>query len=245
MHKIVLTDKVLEMLDGTGVMQGDESPEIKAEMDSLKKTARGVSGPISLPTLGWVLDTLEGLACSDEPGDAKAANAAIAKLDPIYRAAGGTTTTMGALMAQADKQAAGEPKEEKEEPPAGGWTHGELRGLPSEWRMRDDAHFLFGGKGGKASVEPSQSTLAGVRYTEGGRYEIWDVATGAVLLTGALQSLIWWAPAPLVGGGATDRDPVEIQDVSAVSYGRPVYHEHTGALVGYLSPDAFTPIGDV
>lgn len=243
MHKIVLTDKVLEMLEGTGVMQGDESPAMKAEMDSLKKTSRGASGLVSLPTLGWVLDTLEALGWSDEPGDAKAANAAIAKLDPIYRAAGGTTTTIGALkdLEAKEAMAAVEEPEHQEQSPAGGWTRGELRGLPQD----ADSRFLFGGKGGKHSVEPSQSTLAGVRYTEGGRYEIWDVATGAVLLTGALQSLIWWAPAPLVGGGATDRDPAEIRDVSAISYGRPVYHEHTGALVGYLSPDAFTPIGDV
>lgn len=255
MHKIALTSKVWDLLDGSGVMQGQESPEIRAEMVALKRNSKGVSGSVSLNTVGWLLGTLEALKDSPEQGDARAATAAIDKLNPIYEENGGTWTTVGELRAEeeATTQSAREPEhqnehqeqEHEEQSPAVGWTHGELRGLPLDVRDDSEARFMYGGKGGKRSVKPSQSTLAGVRYVGSGRYEVWDAATGAVLLTGALQSQVWWAPAPSVDGGATDRNRPEIQTVSHGGYGRPVFHARTGALVGYLAPDRFTHIGEL
>ncbi|MFD8886411.1 hypothetical protein ACFV0H_28405 [Streptomyces erythrochromogenes] len=256
MHKIELTSKVWYLLEGTGVMQGEESPEIKAEMDALKRNKRGVRGSVSLDTVGWMLDTLEAMGEGEDKAENQAIRAALAKLDAIYRNNGGTVTTLGELRqaeeasAVADAAQAPEPvdqeqEQDQEQEPEASWTHGELRALPSEWRMRDDAFFLFGGKGGNRSAEPSQSTLATVGYVGSGKYDIREASTGAVLHVGTLQSLIWWAPVPPVGGGATDCDPAEIQDVSSLGYGQPVYHEHTRVLVGYLRPGAFTPIRDI
>ncbi|WP_030386537.1 hypothetical protein [Streptomyces sp. NRRL S-241] len=99
MHKIALTSKVWYLLEGTGVMQGEESPEIKAEMDALKWNKKGAHGSVSLDTVGWILDTLEALGDSTEPGEARAISAALAKLGSIYQDNGGTVTTYGELRA--------------------------------------------------------------------------------------------------------------------------------------------------
>ncbi|MBT2609899.1 hypothetical protein J7I97_16865 [Streptomyces sp. ISL-87] len=127
MHKIVLTAKVMELLDGTGVMQGDECPEIKAEMDALKHTKKGASGEVSLSTVGWLLDTLDGLAEGKDAGDNMAIAAALAKLNPIYEENGGTWTTAGALREAEEGRASLselEPDEEGQEPE----EHGEKGG---------------------------------------------------------------------------------------------------------------------
>ncbi|MFD8018911.1 hypothetical protein ACFV6G_00540 [Streptomyces lavendulae] len=100
MHKIALTSKIWDLLDGTGVMQGEESPDIKAEMVALKHTKKGASGSVSLDTVGWLLDSLEALADGEDQAENQAVRAALAKLNPIYEENGGTWTTAGKLREQ-------------------------------------------------------------------------------------------------------------------------------------------------
>jgi hypothetical protein len=88
-----------------------------------------------------------------------------------------------------------------------GWTNGELRGVPGVSARNRDARVLFGGKGGKHSTEPGTARLAGIGYTGDGRYEIWDVETGDVLLTCTLQTRIWWSPAPKDEEPAAEQQP--------------------------------------
>ncbi|MFD7552961.1 hypothetical protein ACFV9E_00225 [Streptomyces sp. NPDC059835] len=179
MHKISLTSKVWYLLEGTGVMQGEESPEIKAEMDALKWNKRGVSGSVSLDTVGWLLDTLEAMGESEDKAENQAIRAALAKLDPIYRNNGGTVTTLGELRAEEEEAECASPD------------------LSAD---QDQEH----------DQEQDQ------------------------------------APASSVDGEAMDCDLAEIQDVSSLGYGQPVYHEvRTGELVGYLTADRFTPIADI
>ncbi|MFJ3634619.1 hypothetical protein [Streptomyces sp. NPDC090112] len=169
MHKIALTSKVWYLLEGTSVMQGQESPEIKAEMDALRWNKRGVSGSVSLDTVGWMLDTLEAMGESEDKAENQAIRAALAKLDPIYRNNGGTVTTYGEQRAEEEREAA------------------------------------------EQSADQDQEQ----------------------------------ASAALVDGEATDCDPTETETVGVEGYGKPVYHETSRALVGYLRPGAFTPICDI
>ncbi|MFB7782080.1 hypothetical protein ACFC1D_05130 [Streptomyces vinaceus] len=180
MHKIALTSKVWDLLEGTGVMQGQESPEIKAEMDALKWNKRGVSGSVSLDTVGWLLDTLEAMGEGEDQAENQAIRAALAKLDPIYTNNGGTVTTLGELKKAEEASAGADATQDQEQE-------------QEQEQEQDQEH----------------------------------------------------APASSVDGEATDCDLAEIQDVSGEGYGKAVYHVSTGALVGYLAADGFTPIADI
>lgn len=78
-------------------------------------------------------------------------------------------------------------------------------------------------------------------YTPG-RYEIYGVDNGDVLLTAALQSRIWRMP---VRTPVAEVEPAEVSDPAASvveDLGQPAFHVRTGALVGYLKPGKPIPI---
>ncbi|MFD7605137.1 hypothetical protein ACFWAN_32440 [Streptomyces mirabilis] len=139
------------------------------------------------------------------------------------------------------------------EPPAAGeWIHSEIRNIPAVRSARLDvkARLIFGGKGGKRSTEPTDSgTLAEITYADSARYEVRSVDSGEVIFKGSLQSQVWWAHAPEENEGqADDREDQggdEHQAVTEVDYGRPVRHVETGEVVGYWTPEKFTPIEEV
>ncbi|MEN8656396.1 hypothetical protein ABCR94_38935 [Streptomyces sp. 21So2-11] len=129
--------------------------------------------------------------------------------------------------------------------PEAAWTNSELRAVPGIKTSDPRARIYFGGKGGKRSSEPKEPvTLTEVTYAGEGRYEVRDVDTSEVLLSCALQSQIWWLPAPGEPEGLEGSDLQE-QGVTEGKYGTPVHHVRTRELVGYLSSDKFTPIEDV
>jgi hypothetical protein len=145
---------------------------------------------------------------------------------------------------------------QKTEPPkAGEWTHGEIRNIPAVRSARLDvrARLIFGGKGGKRSTEPTHpGTLAELSYAGSGRYAVTAVESGEVIFTGSLQSQVWWAYAPAedehqdqepeTAEDGQEQDDDEHQDVTRLGLGKPVYHVVTGKLVGYWTPEAFTPV---
>jgi hypothetical protein len=107
------------------------------------------------------------------------------------------------------------------------WQDTELRACISS------SVFLYGGKGGKNSSGPSQAVKVSVTYTEGGAYELRDLETREVVVTLRLQSRVWWAPMP------ADHYAPE------GGYGKPVHHVDTGELVGFWTPERFTPVEEV
>ncbi|MER6380757.1 hypothetical protein ABT274_12335 [Streptomyces sp. NPDC001127] len=146
-----------------------------------------------------------------------------------------------------------------DEPVAGKWRNTKLRQLPGI-KANSRQPFYFGGRGGKNNTEPAEPVvLAEVAYTQSGRYEIRDKDAGDVLMTCALQSQIWWAPAPCSLDDTRrdeDGDPKESMQLTLSvvpdtlpdeedDLGQPVHHVVTGDMVGYLSSDKFIPIGQV
>ncbi|MFF5371325.1 hypothetical protein [Streptomyces sp. NPDC013187] len=107
------------------------------------------------------------------------------------------------------------------------WQDTELRACISS------SVFLYGGKGGKNSSGPSQAVKVSVTYTEGGAYELRHLETSEVVATLRLQSRVWWAPMP------ADHYAPE------GGYGKPVHHVDTGELVGFWTPERFTPVEEV
>ncbi|MFM9367607.1 hypothetical protein [Streptomyces sp. Da 82-17] len=126
------------------------------------------------------------------------------------------------------------------------WQNAELRTVPGVRIQNPNVRIYFGGKGGKRSTEPAEPVvLAGVRHIGDGRYEVYDVDSEEVLLTGTLSAQLWWLPAK---AAASEPDPAPVSDPAATvdeDLGRPVHHVVTGDLVGYLTPDRFTPIDQV
>ncbi|MGW1673305.1 hypothetical protein [Streptomyces sp. NPDC002324] len=145
-----------------------------------------------------------------------------------------------------------------EPPKPGEWIHGEIRNIPAVRSARLDvnARLFFGGKGGKRSAEPKDDgTLAEISYAGAGRYEVKAVESGEVIFTGSLQSQVWWSNAP-EEDEHQDQEPEadedgqeqsdnERQDVTELGHGMPVHHVETGKLVGFWTPEKFTPIEDV
>ncbi|MGQ5602939.1 hypothetical protein [Streptomyces sp. EKS3.2] len=146
-----------------------------------------------------------------------------------------------------------------EAPKPGEWLHGEIRNIPAVRSARLDvnARLIFGGKGGKRTKEPTDDgTLAEIRYTEAGRYEIKAVDSGEVIFTGSLQSQVWWAYAPEEDerqdqepepepDESEDQDDHEPENVTELVFGKPVHHVVTGELVGYWTLKKFTPIEEI
>ncbi|MBT2383858.1 hypothetical protein [Streptomyces sp. ISL-11] len=86
--------------------------------------------------------------------------------------------------------------ERTRKPTSDDWVNDALGNIPGTRRIKGKVRGLFGGKGGKRSVKPSTRILAGIRAVGDGRYELYDAATGEVLLTATRQTPIWWAPPP-------------------------------------------------
>ncbi|UQI44620.1 hypothetical protein M1P56_09805 [Streptomyces sp. HU2014] len=145
--------------------------------------------------------------------------------------------------------------EQADAPQPGEWRNTELRYVPGIRTADGRRTVLFGGKGGKRSDKPSQSTLVKIRYTESGRYELVDANSGDVVHTTALQGQIWWALAPAepdaqpaVEHVDEPTDAAEAPQPTALSLvpdtlmdeddhsdlGNAVSHARTGAIVGYL-----------
>ncbi|MGW2919535.1 hypothetical protein ACWDBF_16975 [Streptomyces angustmyceticus] len=135
------------------------------------------------------------------------------------------------------------------------WTNGPLGRVPGiRANDLDGVRFHFGGKGGRRSAEPDEPVmLVGVRRTAEGRYEIFDIDTGHVLLTGTFQTQVWWLP---VGAGRQAPEAVapaigddnEHQEQADPEYGKPVRHVRTGEVVGYLDDKPggrFIPIDEI
>ncbi|MFG2183062.1 hypothetical protein ACGFLS_30685 [Streptomyces abikoensis] len=88
-YKVSLTRPVMEFLDGTSCMQGDEEPEIRAELLALSRRVNGTEvGWVSFETLGWLCDYIrtwaEGMEDDADPGEQRAAFAALKKIGAIY-----------------------------------------------------------------------------------------------------------------------------------------------------------------
>ncbi|MFJ2244839.1 hypothetical protein [Streptomyces sp. NPDC087862] len=132
------------------------------------------------------------------------------------------------------------------EPAVPTWQNTELRMVPGARIHNPNVRIYFGGKGGKRSKEPAEPVvLAGIRPDGEGRYEIYDVDSGDVLLTGSLAAQVWWLQAKV---GASETEPAPMSDPATTVYedlGQPVRHVQTGALVGYLKPGRFIPIEQV
>ncbi|MDQ8703293.1 hypothetical protein RCO28_12455 [Streptomyces sp. LHD-70] len=126
------------------------------------------------------------------------------------------------------------------------WQNSELRNVPGVRIQNPNVRIYFGGKGGKRSSEPAEPVvLAGIRHIGEGRYEIYDVDSGDVLLTGTLSAQLWWLHAKAVAS-EPDSEPLSEPAATVVEdLGQPVRHVVTGDLVGYLTPDRFTPIDQV
>ncbi|MFD7015880.1 hypothetical protein [Streptomyces sp. NPDC059928] len=145
-------------------------------------------------------------------------------------------------------------------PEVGEWQQTPFGKIPGVRSSPDvNVLVLFGGKGGKRSKEPTQSTLARlVHNPEKHHYEVRDAATGETLLCPSWQTTIWWAVAPVeeehdnpapgpatektavpATGRAEDATPplsVVADSLSGRSddRGEPVAHTQTGETVGYL-----------
>ncbi|MEU5577763.1 hypothetical protein ABZ791_10860 [Streptomyces huasconensis] len=143
-----------------------------------------------------------------------------------------------------------------EPPQSGVWTNGQLGKVPGVREGSPSLRVHFGGKGGKRSQEPMEPVvLAGVRHIGDGRYEIFDVDDDAVLLTGTLQTQIWWAHAPEADehqdqepeAGEDDQEQADHESEREPErfLGKPVHHLVTGQLVGYWAPHKFTPIEEI
>lgn len=129
-----------------------------------------------------------------------------------------------------------------------GWQHAKLADIAAVRADRSGVSFRlqFGGKGGKRASEPAadSGTVAVLSAAPGGRYEIRAEGSGDVLWEGALQGSIWWAYVP-EDNEHQDQERGAEHDGGETSYGKPVYHVRTGALVGYWEPRRFTPIEEI
>ncbi|MCZ1015627.1 hypothetical protein [Streptomyces noursei] len=86
-------------------------------------------------------------------------------------------------------------------PQVGDWQQAPFGKIPGMRTAPDvNVRVLFGGKGGKRSTEPTQSTLARIVHNaDKHRYEVRDAQTGEVLLCPSWQTAIWWSVAPEEG----------------------------------------------
>ncbi|MFF4952833.1 hypothetical protein [Streptomyces chattanoogensis] len=148
--------------------------------------------------------------------------------------------------------------EHARQPEIGEWQQTPFGKIPGMRTSPDvNVRVLFGGKGGKRSKEPTQSTLARlVHNPDKHRYEVRDAETGETLLCPSWQTSIWWAVAPAEEEHG-DRDQAEepkpaeepvVEPAAATvddDLGQPVHHVQTGKLVGYLTPERFIPIDQV
>jgi hypothetical protein len=124
-------------------------------------------------------------------------------------------------------------------PQPGDWTNGPLKDIPG-MRVNAPMPVLFGGKGGKRTAEPTEGERAEIVHVGSGSYSIRSLESGDELFSGAWNAQVWWSVAP------KDNEHQEHDEPSSgTSLGKPVYHVETGALVGYWTPDKFTPVDEV
>ncbi|MEV5875764.1 hypothetical protein AB0L75_16315 [Streptomyces sp. NPDC052101] len=139
--------------------------------------------------------------------------------------------------------------ERARQPEVGEWQQTQLGKIPGMRTSPDvNVRVLYGGKGGKRSKEPTQSTLARlVHNPDEHRYEVRDAQTGETLLCPSWQTAIWWATAPpaamdgeSAGQGQAPSSAAQLSVVADTlpeeddGLGRPIQHVATGEVVGYL-----------
>lgn len=92
-YKISLTVKQMAYLEGTGIMQGTEEPETRAEMDATTRKDGSLQGAVSWSTLTWLMGCFElwvEVAAGDgDLGEQASARGALQKTLKVYEAAGG------------------------------------------------------------------------------------------------------------------------------------------------------------
>lgn len=103
-----------------------------------------------------------------------------------------------------------------------------------------DTPFLYGGKGtkGTAPQHPVKVTLGSKRFSG---LDLLSVDSGEVVASLKNSNKVWVAVIP--EGWRSEHADNEHQDVTGL--GQPVHHVVTGDLVGYWTPEAFTPIEDI
>ncbi|MFB7071238.1 hypothetical protein [Streptomyces sp. NPDC056290] len=149
--------------------------------------------------------------------------------DPAKRS---TWTTL--IPGHGSIRPAGHPQEESEgqEPSGLDWQAIMVASLTNQ------APFLYGGKGTKGTVpQQPRKVTAGSRGFNGLNL-LSD--SGEVVVSLKNSNKVWVAEIP--EGWKPELGDDEHQDVTGLDHGKPVYHVTTGKLVGYWTPEKFTPI---